>query len=96
MSTNKYIIYTVLLLYGSLSATNLGDFAGYWEGTESLSSPTMSFEGREVYISLRHNASLEENLLYSSNSDFIQALLSLLASLSMIRYEPSMKFSRLS
>ena len=71
MSTNKYIIYTVLMLYGSLSATNLGDFAGYWEGTESLSSPTMSFEEREVYMSLRHNASLDNNLLYNSNSDFI-------------------------
>jgi hypothetical protein len=59
------------MLYGSLSATNLGDFAGYWEGTESLSSPTMSIEGREVYISLRHNASLDNNLLYNSNSDFI-------------------------
>ena len=71
MSTNKYIIYTVLMLYGSLSATNLGDFAGYWEGTESLSSPTMSFEEREVYMSLRHNANLDNNLLYNSNSDFI-------------------------
>ena len=59
------------MLYGSLRATNLGDFAGYWEGTESLSSTTMSFEGREIYISLRHNASLDENLLYNSNSDFI-------------------------
>ena len=71
VSTKKYIIYTVLMLYGSLRATNLGDFAGYWEGTESLSSTTMSFEGREIYISLRHNASLDENLLYNSNSDFI-------------------------
>ena len=71
VSTKKYIIYTVLMLYGSLRATNLGDFAGYWEGTESLSSTTMSFEGREIFISLRHNASLDENLLYNSNSDFI-------------------------
>ncbi len=70
MPTNKHIL-TTFLLFGSLSAFNLGDFAGYWEGVESLSSPTMSYEGRATYLSLRHNASLDENLLYNSNSDFI-------------------------
>ena len=70
MSNNNYIVITFILAC-SLGATNLGDFAGYWEGTESLSSPTMSYEGRAAYISFRHNANLEENLLYTSNLDFI-------------------------
>ena len=70
MSNNNYIVITFILAC-SLGATNLGDFAGYWEGTESLSSPTMSYEGRAAHISFRHNANLEENLLYTSNSDFI-------------------------
>ena len=70
MPTNKHIL-IFILFYGSLRAFNLGDFAGYWEGVESLSSPTMSYEGRATYLSLRHNASLDENLLYNSNSDFI-------------------------
>jgi len=68
--TNKHIL-IFILFYGSLRAFNLGDFAGYWEGVESLSSPTMSYDGRATYLSLRHNASLDENLLYNSNSDFI-------------------------
>ena len=70
MSNNKYIVSTFILAC-SLGATNLGDFVGYWEGTESLSSPTMSYEGRAAYISFRHNDNLEENLLYTSNLDFI-------------------------
>ena len=70
MPRNKHIL-TTFLLFGSLSAFNLGDFAGHWEGLESLSSPTMNYEGRATYLSLRHNASLDENLLYNSNSDFI-------------------------
>ena len=70
MPTNKRIL-IFILFYGSLRAFNLGDFAGYWEGVESLSSPTMSYDGRATYLSLRHNASLDENLLYNSNSDFI-------------------------
>ena len=70
MPTNKHIL-IFILFYGSLRAFNLGDFAGYWEGVESLSSPTMSYDGRATYLSLRHNASLDENLLYNSNSDFI-------------------------
>ena len=55
MPRNKHIL-TTFLLFGSLSAINLGEFAGYWEGVESLSSPTMSYEGRATYLSLRHNA----------------------------------------
>ena len=69
MFRNKHII-TTFFLFGSLSALNLDDFAGYWEGVESVSSPTMNYEGRATYLSLRHNASLDENLLYNSNSDF--------------------------
>ena len=71
MSNNNYIVITFILAC-SLGATNLGDFAGYWEGTESLSSPTMSYEGRAAHISFRHNANLEENLLYTSNSDLLR------------------------
>ena len=70
MPKNKHIL-TTFLLFGSLNAFNLGDFAGYWEGVESLSSPTLSYEGRATYLSLRHNANLDDNLLYNSNSDFI-------------------------
>ena len=70
MLKNKHILVTFSLL-GCLSAFNLGDFAGYWEGIESLSSPTLNYEGRVTYLSLRHNANLDENLLYHSNSDFI-------------------------
>ena len=70
MPKNKHIL-IFILFYGSLRAFNLGDFAGYWEGVESLSSPTMSYEGRATYLSLRHNASLDDNLIYNSNSDFI-------------------------
>ena len=70
MPRNKHIL-TTFLLFGSLSAFNLGDFAGYWEGVESLSSPTVSYGDRATYLSFRHNANLDENLLYNSNSDFI-------------------------
>jgi len=67
---NNYIV-TTFILVCSLSATNLNDFVGSWEGSESLSSPTMSYQGRETYVSFRHNANLDTNLIYTSNSDFI-------------------------
>ena len=70
MPINKHIFISILF-FGTLRAFNLGDFAGFWEGVESLSSPTVSYDGRATYLSLRHNASLEDNLIYNSNSDFI-------------------------
>ena len=70
MPTNKHIL-IFILFFGSLKAFNLGDFAGFWEGVESLSSPTVSYDVRATYLSLRHNASLDDNLIYNSNSDFI-------------------------
>ena len=71
MLRTKYYIFSAFVLVFQLGATNLGDFAGYWEGVESLSSPSINYQGRELFISLRHNTNSDENLLYNSNSHFI-------------------------
>ena len=71
MLRKKYYIFSAFGLVFQLGAMSLGDFAGYWEGLESLSSPSINYEDRELFISLRHNANSDENLLYNSNSYFI-------------------------
>ncbi len=71
MLRTKYFIFNTFILVFQLSATNLGDFAGYWEGVESLSSPSNNYQGRGLFISMRHNINSDENLLYNSNSHFI-------------------------
>ena len=71
MLRKKFYIVSAFGLVFQLGAMNLGDFAGYWEGLESLSSPSINYEDRELFISLRHNDNSDENLLYNSNSYFI-------------------------
>ena len=71
MLRTKYYIISTFLLAIQLGATSLDDFAGYWEGVESLSSPSVNYQGRDLFISIRHNTSSDDNLLYGSNSHFI-------------------------
>ena len=71
MLKTKYYIISTFLLAIQLGATSLDDFAGYWEGVESLSSPSANYQGRDLFISIRHNTNSDDNLLYGSNSHFI-------------------------
>ena len=54
-----------------VQASEIGDFANYWEGYESLDSPSSSYQDRRVFINLRANDLSEESLVYVSNSYFI-------------------------
>jgi hypothetical protein len=54
-----------------VSASDLGDFADYWEGYESLNSPSTIYQDRQVYINLRADDIEDARLVYISNSYFI-------------------------
>ena len=63
----KYISILLISQYCFLIGSDLEDFAGYWIGTESLDSPSTSYQSRPTYIFLRHNDLVDNNLLYTSN-----------------------------
>jgi len=67
----KYISILLVSQYCFLIGSDLEDFAGYWTGTESLASPSTSYQSRPTYIFLRHNDLVDNNLIYTSNSNFI-------------------------
>ncbi len=67
----KYISISLALQYSFLIGGDLESFAGYWIGTESLISPSNNYQDRPTYIFLRHNDLVDNNLLYTSNSNFI-------------------------
>ena len=66
----KKIFYFAIMSF-FVQASGIGDFANYWEGYESLDSPSSSYQDRQVFINLRANDLNEETLVYISNSYFI-------------------------
>ena len=54
-----------------LNATDLTDFATDWSGFESLSSPSLNYQGRQFYLDVRKDENELGSLVYRSNSDFI-------------------------
>ena len=67
----KYISILLASQYCFLIGNDLEDFAGYWIGIESLASPSNNYQSRPTYIFLRHNDLVDNNLIYTSNSNFI-------------------------
>jgi len=54
-----------------ISASDLGDFAGNWEGYESLNSPSSNYQDKQIYINIRTDDVEDTSLVYVSNSYFI-------------------------
>lgn len=59
------------MVSGVLFSADLEDFAKDWVGYESLSSPSLNYQGRQIYLDVRNNADGMESLVYASNSEFI-------------------------
>ena len=62
-----YSLVNIMLLY----ATDLENFAKDWVGYESLFSPSLNYQGRQIYLDVRNIEDGTENLVYASNSEFI-------------------------
>ena len=71
LSNFKKKIFCLVSITGFISASDLGDFAGNWEGYESLSSPSSNYQDRQVYVNIRTNNVEDTSLVYVSNSYFI-------------------------
>ncbi len=71
MFSTRNIIFWFFLVSGVLYATDLEDFARDWVGYESLSSPSLNYQSRQIHIDVRSNANGMESLVYASNSEFI-------------------------
>ena len=67
----KKKIFCLITMTVFISASDLGDFAGNWEGYESLNSPSSNYQDRQVYINIRTNDVEDTSLVYISNSYFI-------------------------
>jgi len=67
----RNIIYSFSLLGAALCAADLEDFSKDWVGYESLSSPYLNYQGRQIYLDVRSNEYGTESLVYSSSSEFI-------------------------
>lgn len=71
MFISRVITFYLILSSAVLSATDLTDFATDWSGYESLSSPSLNYQGRQLYLDVRRDENELESLVYRSNSDFI-------------------------
>ena len=71
MFSGRNIIFWFSLVSGLLYPIDLEDFARDWVGYESLSSPSLNYQSRQIYLDVRSNADGMENLVYASNSEFI-------------------------
>ena len=71
MFSVRNIIFWFSLVSGVLFSADLEDFAKDWVGYESLSSPSLNYQGRQIYLDVRNNADGMESLVYASNSEFI-------------------------
>ena len=67
----KKKIFCLITMTVFISASDLGDFAGNWEGYESLNSPSSNYQDRQIYINIRTNDVGDTSLVYVSNSYFI-------------------------
>ena len=71
MFSVRNIIFWFSLVSGVLFSAELEDFAKDWVGYESLSSPSLNYQGRQIFLDVRNNADGTESLVYASNSEFI-------------------------
>ncbi len=71
MFSVRNIIFWFFFVSVTLHAADLEDFAKDWVGYESLYSPTLNYQGRQLYLDVRNNEYEMENLVYVSNSEFI-------------------------
>ena len=71
MFSVRNIIFWFFFVSVALHAADLEDFAKDWMGYESLSSPSLNYQGRQLYLDVRNNEYEMENLVYVSNSEFI-------------------------
>ena len=71
MFSTRNIIFWFFFVSGVLHATDLEDFARDWVGYESLSSPSLNYQSRQIHIDVRSNADGMESLVYASNSELI-------------------------
>ena len=71
MLSVRNIIFCFYFISVTLYASNLEDFAKDWVGYESLSSPSINYQGRQIYLDVRNNADGLESLVYASNSEFV-------------------------
>tara|TARA_B100000614_G_scaffold38018_1_gene30375 strand:+ start:1123 stop:1866 length:744 start_codon:yes stop_codon:yes gene_type:complete len=71
MFSVRNIIFWFSLVSGILFSADLEDFAKDWVGYESLSSPSLNYQGRQIYLDVRSNSDGMESLVYASNSEFI-------------------------
>jgi len=55
----------------SLTAQGIGDFIGSWEGTETLESPTYSYDNRNIAINIMEGGNRVGFLIFNSSSDFL-------------------------
>ena len=55
----------------SLTAQGIGDYIGSWEGTETLESPTYSYDNRNIAINIMEGGNRVGFLIFNSSSDFL-------------------------
>ena len=71
MFSARNIIFWFPLFSVVLYSADLEDFARDWVGYESLSSPSLNYQSRQMYLDVRSNADGMESFVYASNSEFI-------------------------
>ena len=67
----KYLFLTIVLMINILNGQAMSDFIGHWTGIEDLSSPTLTYENRNMSIVITEGGVREGFYIFTSSSDFL-------------------------
>ena len=67
----KYSLLVALILAIQIKGQSLSEFLGHWTGTEELNSPSLTYENRNISLTIEEGGVREGFHIFSSSSDLI-------------------------
>ena len=67
----KYSLLVALILAIQIKGQSLSEFLGHWTGTEQLNSPSLTYENRNISLTIEEGGVREGFHIFTSSSDFL-------------------------
>ena len=67
----KYSLLIALILAIQIKGQSLSEFLGHWTGTEELNSPSLTYENRNISLTIEEGGVREGFHIFTSSSDFL-------------------------
>ena len=66
-----YVLLYAIIIAAPLSGQSMSEFLGHWTGAEELSSPSMTYENRNISILIEEGGVREGFYIFTSSSEFL-------------------------